>query len=200
MKTKLASALLLVYTLLPGVAMAGWEDFFKVNRTGGGISTQTLVPTIIPGTMTASATVTVKSIPKAATEYSPHCTEGRWNIGGVIPIAGNTTSECVRVCLTPPAGHEIDASAGLRGTTNHAWSAVFNNEWFADTKVACTHVKDWSAHETATAVLTITVCPTGAGCANTAPPAPPPPPAKQVAAAQKEYTRPLTARELQMRN
>ena len=113
------------------------------------------------------------------------------------PIAGNRTSECVRVCVRPPAGYEINAAAGISGTTSHAWSQTFNPQWFDDKKIACIFVKNWSDGQASVATLTVGVCRAGAGCANTAPP---PPPAPSPVARERPYSPPLTARQASIRN
>ncbi len=123
---------------------------------------------------TASAVVTIAKIPVAASRHSPHCAVRRVTVAG-IPVSGNTESECVRVCVRPPAGYETNAAFGMPATTSHAWSQAFNYEWFTDTKIACIHVKNWSSHQDAVATVTIGVCRAGAGCANSAPPAAPAP-------------------------
>lgn len=157
--------LLAVSVLAPGFGIAG---SFEVGLGGGGITKMDLDATLDAGGSTASATVTVAKIPLAAAEHSPHCSAGRWTISGV-PIAGNRMSECVRVCLRPPAGYETNAAAGITGTTSHSWSQVFSPEWFNDTKIACIHVKNWSDGLDSVATIRIRVCPVGSGCANTSP-------------------------------
>lgn len=102
----------------------------------------------------------------------------------------------IRVCVHPPAGYEANAAAGITGTTSHAWSEVFNPEWFNDTKSACIHVRNWSAGLESVATVTIGVCTAGAGCANSAPLAAAPTPI----ARERGYSPPLTARQISMRN
>jgi hypothetical protein len=182
-------ALLIVAVLVPGLTMAG---SFEVGLSGGGIAKVDRDATLDAGGTTASATVTVAKIPLAAAEHSPHCSAGRWTISG-IPVAGNRMSECVRVCVRPPTGYETNGATGITGTTSHAWSQVFNPEWFNDTKIACIHVKNWSDSLESVATVTIGVCPAGSGCAKTAPPPAPP----QVVATVRErepYVSPMRRR------
>lgn len=186
-------ALLMAVAIFPGIARAEW---FNVAVEGGGIATVDREAVLNPGGTTASTSVSVAKIPLAASEHSPHCTNGRWTLSG-IPIAGNRTSECVRVCVRPPAGYEINAAAGISGTTSHAWSQTFNPQWFDDKKIACIFVKNWSDGQASVATLTVGVCRAGAGCANTAPP---PPPAPSPVARERPYSLPLTARQASIRN
>ena len=99
--------------------------------------------------------------------------------------------------MRPPAGYETNAAFGIRGSTSHAWSETFNPEWFHDTKIACIYVKNWSAGVDSVAVITIGVCPAGAGCANTAPP---PSPAPTPVARERGCGQQPTARQMSMRN
>ncbi|MBT9597906.1 MAG: hypothetical protein IV094_18145 [Vitreoscilla sp.] len=99
--------------------------------------------------------------------------------------------------MRPPEGYETNGASGITGVTSHAWSQVFNPEWFKDTKIACIHVKNWSNSLESVATVTIGVCPAGSGCANTAPP---PAPASVSVARQCDYSRPLPARQISLRN
>lgn len=186
-------ALHMAVAIFPGIARAEW---FNVAVDGGGIATVDREAVLNPGGTTASTSVSVAKIPLAASEHSPHCTNGRWTLSG-IHIAGNRTSECLRVCVRPPAGYELNAAAGIHGTTSHAWSQTFNPQWFDDTKISCIFVKNWSHDQASVATLTVSVCPAGAGCANTALP---PPPASTPVARERPYSRPLMPREASMRN
>lgn len=146
-----------------------------------GIKNEELTAVLNPGSATASVRVTILRIPLSASVDNPHCAPYRVNISGIyLPVEVNRMSSCVRVCIKPPAGMEINAAQPLTGTLSQGWSAIFNPEWFADTKIMCGHVKSWSAHSPVTATLTVGVCPAGSGCANTAA-VPAPAPAPQVA-------------------
>lgn len=162
----------------------------------GGIKNEELVGVLNPDGATASVQVTIKPIPLAASTDSPHCAPYRVNVAGIVPsLDVNRMSSCVRVCIRPPAGgYEINAGRGVTGTLSQAWSAIFNPEWYADTKIMCTHVKQWSAHSDVTAILTVGVCPAGSGCANTVPPSPAPSLVAQQARSVERYVSPRSRR------
>lgn len=148
----------------------------------GGIKNVEATAVLNPGGTTASVRVSIDPIPKSASIDSPHCAPYRVDVGGVyLDVDVNRMSSCVRVCIKPPADMAIDPAQPLTGTLSQGWSAIFNPEWYADTKIMCGHVKSWSAHSTLTATLTIGVCPAGSGCLKAAAPAPAPAPAAQVA-------------------
>ena len=136
---------------------------------------------------TARVVVVVKQTPYAATEHSPACasTHAGFSVFG-FNVANSSLSECVRVCIKPPAGMEINSSAGVTGSTDHAWSQVFSPEWYPDTKIMCAFVKNWSAHQVAVGVLVVGICPLGAGCANGGLPAKAPAPVA-TPSARSEY-------------
>lgn len=185
--------LLMAVVIFPGIARAEW---FKITKDGGGIDTVDLETVLNPGGSTASTSVSVAKIPLSATTHSPHCTNGRWRLSD-IPIGGNTDSECLRVCVRPPAGYEINPSAGISGTTSHAWSHTFTPQ-FDERQRPCIFVKNWSESQAAVATITVNVCPAGAGCANTAPP---PLPAPTPIAKERAYSRPfISAHHLGMRH
>lgn len=142
---------------------------FVISGELGNIPTEEVKASLDRSGATATVTTKVPAILLSATEHSPPCHGNRLRVAD-IPVMGNTDSNCVRVCISPPDGYEIWAANGVRGSTSHAYSQVFNPEWFSDTKKACAYVKNWSAHQGAVAVLTVDVCKAGQGCASTPPP------------------------------
>lgn len=166
----------------------------EVGIGEGGIKNEELTAMLNPDSATASVRVTIKPIPLSASVDSPHCAPYRVNVNGVYPPVGvNRMSSCVRVCIKPPARMELNAAQPLTGTLSQGWSAIFNPEWFADTKIMCGHVKSWSAHSPVTATLTVGVCPAGSGCAKSAA-APAPAQAPQVARSGPSERFKMTAR------
>lgn len=151
----------------------------------GGIQNAELTAVLNPGGTTASVRVTIRPIPKPASTDSPHCAPHRIKVADLYPdVDVNRMSSCVRVCIKPPANMEINPAQPLTATLSQGWSAIFNPEWFADTKIMCGHVKSWSAHSPVTATLNVGVCPAGSGCANMAAPTPAPTPAPVPAVAR----------------
>ena len=111
-----------------------------------------------------------------------------------LQVASTKLAECVRACIRPPTGMEINSSAGVMGSTDHAWSQIFCPQWFPDTKIMCAFVKNWSAHQDAVAILLVGVCPAGAGCAKGASAAKSPTPAQTPRSEYRERTNVRTLR------
>jgi hypothetical protein len=117
--------------------------------------------------------VVIAEIPSSATEHSPACASGRIVIA-TISMNQRTLSNCVRMCAQIPVGYELDGSRQIAGNTSHAYSALFNTQYFPDTKRACIFAKNWSSDQAVSVSMTVPLCVAGAGCKPPTSPVQPP--------------------------